>query len=680
MPARSIKGVAQRAVREDKKLRAQITKDRENYLKAAMKGSKDSKNYLADGVTKDSFVNFTQALGIGADNPLTTAGYGFNPITRIRNTLDWIHRGSWLGGVAIDLVADDMTRAGAELTGELKPDKIDAINESAVSLGIWNSINETIKWARLYGGCLAVMMIDGQDWATPLNLDRVGKGQFKGLLVLDRWMVDPSLENLVTETGPDIGLPKFYRVTADAPALPRVKIHYSRCIRLEGIRLPYYQRLQENLWGISILERLYDRMVAFDSATTGAAQLVYKAYIRTYKIKGLRNIVSQGGQALQGLIRYVDMMRRFQSLEGMTLLDGEDEFEGHQHSAFSGLSEALVQFGQQLSGALQIPLVRLFGQSPAGLNATGESDLRTYYDGIKQQQVKTLKVPMTKVYRCIAQSEGIRLPDGFGADFRTLWELTSDQKADVTGKITGAVVEAHEAGLISAKTSLRELKQSSKDTGVFSNIEESDINSAEDEPPPPAAELAIPGQPKIPGAPGAAAKPNGKANGKQGEAVKQERGEGKGKPNGKTSKTRDSVAAVAAMKRIHGIDIVVENRESTHRSSDHDFPQPADYGYILGTLGDDGENLDCYIGPDYESDQVVIVRQQNPETQQYDERKVLFAYNTLPHAMFDYFAAYPDGSAAARIQGFDVMTMDEFKAWRASQPRSGDMSVHIAPH
>lgn len=649
MPARSIKGVAQRAVREDAKARKQLAKARETFL--------------LDGVTKDSFVNFTQALGVGADNPLTTSGYGFNPITRIRNTLDWIHRGSWLGGVAIDLVADDMVRAGAELLGELKPDKIERIEEAAVSLGIWNSVNETVKWARLYGGCIAVMMIDGQDWATPLNFDRIGKGQFKGLLVLDRWMVEPSLENLVTETGPDIGLPKFYRVTADAPALPRAKIHYTRCMRLEGIRLPYWQRLQENLWGISILERLYDRMIAFDSATTGAAQLVYKAYIRTYKLEGLRDIAAQGGLALQGLIRYVDMMRRFQSLEGMTLLDSKDEFEAHAHTAFSGLSDALMQFGQQLSGALQIPLVRLFGQSPAGLNATGESDLRTYYDGIKQQQIKVLKVPMTHVYRCIAQSEGIRVPDGFGIDFRTLWELTSDQKADVTGKITAAVVEAHEAGLISAKVAVQELRQSSKDTGVFSNITDEDINSAEDEPPPPAEEmLKLPGQPKIPGAPGPAAA-KGKANGKEGEAVKQERGEGKGKANGKQARTRDSAHAIGAMKRVHGLDIVIENPKDSHRSSEYDFPQPADYGYIRGAMEIDGDNLDCYIGPDYESDQVVVIRQMCPDTQTFDERKVLFAYSDLAAAMFDYFAAYPDGSAGRRIQGIDIMTMDEFKMW-----------------
>jgi len=82
-------------------------------------------------------------------------------------------------------------------------------------------------------------------------------------------MVEPSLYDLVTDYGPNLGLPKFYRVTAMAPALINQKIHYSRVIRFDGIKMPYWQRVMENLWGISVLERMYDRMIAFDSATTG---------------------------------------------------------------------------------------------------------------------------------------------------------------------------------------------------------------------------------------------------------------------------------------------------------------------------------------------------------------------------------------------------------------------------
>jgi hypothetical protein len=81
-------------------------------------------------------------------------------------------------------------------------------------------------------------------------------------------------------------------------------------------------------------------------------------------------------------------MRRFQSQETVTLIDADDEMQIEDTGAMTGLADLLVQLGQQLSGALQTPLVRMFGQSPVGMNSTGESDLRTYYDGIKKDQVK----------------------------------------------------------------------------------------------------------------------------------------------------------------------------------------------------------------------------------------------------------------------------------------------------
>ncbi|MGP2435466.1 anti-CBASS protein Acb1 family protein, partial [Listeria monocytogenes] len=87
------------------------------------------------------------------------------------------------------------------------------------------------------------MLIDGQDLSTPLRIEAIGKDQFKGLVVMDRWMVAPPVGNVVTEYGPDMGKPVYYDILAEFMGLPRGRIHYSRVIRLEGDDLPYYQRI-----------------------------------------------------------------------------------------------------------------------------------------------------------------------------------------------------------------------------------------------------------------------------------------------------------------------------------------------------------------------------------------------------------------------------------------------------
>ena len=252
-------------------------------------------------------------------------------------------------------------------------------------------------------------------------------------------------------------------------------------LSLDGQDLPYFQRIAENLWGQSVLERLFDRLLAFDSTTQGAAQLVYKAHLRTYKIEGLRDIIAAGGPILEGLVKQIDFIRSTQTNEGMTLMDSKDEFEAHSY-AFGGLDAVLLQFAQQLSGALDIPLTRLFGQSPAGLNSTGESDLRTYYDGINQQQERRLRSGVETLLRLTYLSTfGKPMPDGSDFTFRPLWQLTEVEKGTLAAQLTTAITSACTSSIVGRQTALKELRQQSKLTGVWSNISDEDINAADND-------------------------------------------------------------------------------------------------------------------------------------------------------------------------------------------------------
>lgn len=429
----------------------------------------------------DSFANFEARVGYGTDNQSSAAGYQFDFISRNRVQMEAMYRSSWIVGQAVDVVAEDMTREGVEIRGELDPKTLETLTRAEKRLGLWQSLCDTIKWSRLYGGALGVLLIDGQNMASPLNVDSIGRGQFKGIYAMDRWLVQPSMNNLITELGPHLGRPKFYDIVADGMALRRQRIHYSRVIRLDGVDLPYWQRISENLWGQSVIERLFDRLIAFDSTTTGAAQLVYKAYLRTYKVDGLRDIIATGGPALEGLVKQIEMIRRFQSNEGLTLMDSKDEMVTNTYT-FAGLDDVLLQIGQQLAGALQIPLVRLFGQSPAGLNSTGESDLKTYYDRIKQEQERRLMAPVSLVYDILHRSELGEAPDeSFNLEFAPLSQLSHVERAQVATNVTTAVTDAFDAGLISEQTALQELKQSSQVTGIFTNITDDQIESAESE-------------------------------------------------------------------------------------------------------------------------------------------------------------------------------------------------------
>lgn len=632
----SVKSVANRVKAQEKAWREEIVE-----TQAAARGG------MSDGAkTHDSFQNFALNLGYGTDNGLSGGSYGYNPISRVRVLLEWIHRGSWIGGVAVDLVADDMTRAGIEITSSLKADELTKIQSSAVALNVWGALGDVKRWSSLYGGAVGVILLDGQAMNTPLRVETVGKNQFRGVYVLDRWMVDPSLNDLVTELGPDLGMPKFYRVISDSPALRGENIHHTRVIRMDGIRLPYWQRINEMMWGISVLERIYDRMIAFDSATMGAAQLVYKLYLRTLKLKDFREAVAAGGEALAGVQKQVNMMRTFQSQEGISVIDAEDEFTLDQANVQGGISDALVQFAQQLSGALQIPLVRLFGQSPAGLNSSGESDLRTYYDNILNQQERYFRVGVSKVYRCMARSCGVKLDENFQFSFVPLWQLTEKERAEVANSTSTAVIAAKDAGIIDVPTAMKELKSSSKVTGVFGSITDDQIQEAEENPP----ELAETAQSAVGDPP--AIKKDGEAEAPQSKLTE--------------LKTKDRAFDLG------GLPIQIETPKGTSRPG-HNCIVAAHYGYVRGTRGADGDALDCYVGPDLGSTRVWVIDQVNPRSGKFDEHKVMFGFRTVGEATDAFVSSYHADEGEAHLGKITPMSLDKFKDWMATNAAAPEL-------
>lgn len=136
----------------------------------------------------DGFDSFAANLGLSQDNLLGKSGYA--PGKRLTPVeLEDMYRTSWVVGRTVEVVAEDMVRCGLDLQTQMEAGDIDALVRAFRGNGIPGRLTDAIKWARLYGGALAVMLIDGQDMATPLDMDSITQGNFRGLHVLDRHLV-----------------------------------------------------------------------------------------------------------------------------------------------------------------------------------------------------------------------------------------------------------------------------------------------------------------------------------------------------------------------------------------------------------------------------------------------------------------------------------------------------------
>ena len=433
----------------------------------------------------DGFVNTLANLGQGAENSLSASKYRqTNQLTWDRETLDAMVRQSWLVRKAIEAIAEDMTREGIEIQSQIDPSQKDKVLRSMVRMNVWDDLQSGIMWGRLYGGAAAIMLIDGQDMRTPLRPETIGKGQFKGLYVLDRWTIWPSTDKLVQTFGPDYGLPEYYNVSVgDGSILDNKWIHHSRILRFIGNKLPYWQAVRDLWWGQSVVETMFDRLVCFDTATTATAQLVDKAFIRVMKIPDLTNMLATNGQAQEALLRQIMFMRVTQGIEGITLIDSAEDIEFASYQ-FAGLRDVLTQLGEQLGGSIGVPMTRLFGQSPSGLSATGEYDMRNYYDFIGGKQEKDLHPIIDRLLRVIFPSVlGMPMPEDFHFIFRSLWKMSDVEKSTIGSQDITTLTTAFTAGALPLDTYLREIRHLSNISGRGTSVTDDDIDTAANIPP-----------------------------------------------------------------------------------------------------------------------------------------------------------------------------------------------------
>ena len=120
-----------------------------------------------------------------------------------------------------------------------------------------------------------------------------------------------------------------------------------------------------------------------------------------------------------------------------------------------------------MAGAAEIPATKLFGRSPQGMNATGESDLRNYYDMIASLQERLLRPALEKLLPVMAVSCWGYVPDDLEFVFEPVMTTSPAERAELVQKLSSDVIEAYKCGLLTREEALEELKSRGEELGVY---------------------------------------------------------------------------------------------------------------------------------------------------------------------------------------------------------------------
>ena len=420
---------------------------------------------------QDSYSNVLARLGVNTDNILNYSEYVPTPLDDGGNQLTTLYRYNWVVRNLIEAVPNDITKRWFKVRSNLPPDELDKIEKVFRETNLRNKINEGMRWGRLYGGAIGIIIIDGQseNLDEPLQWDMIVPGSFKGLYIVDRYRCSPSLEINLNLNSKYFGLPLYYDIF-DSTNNFNARVHQSKVIRFLGRPLPIIEKQREMNWGGSEVEAVYRELIKRDSTSENIASLIFKASLSVHKIKNLDQIFSMN--SVQAQNRFWSLMESISTIEsnmGTRLIDSEDDVQ-YMNYSFAGIKDVYEGIMMDLSGACRIPATKLFGRSPAGMNATGESDLQNYYDYIDEVRESQFREQVGLLLPLIGLSTWGKIPNDLDFEFEEMASMDESQKTQIVQQKTQIVVEAFNSNLITQDVAQKELKNLSEKYGMFDNI------------------------------------------------------------------------------------------------------------------------------------------------------------------------------------------------------------------
>lgn len=401
---------------------------------------------------EDGYVNLLNKYGTKQDN---SEAYKFEREPVIPDMqLTGLYEGNGLFSKIIDTPAEEALKHGFDLN--LKSDELNAFVEDALDDLEWEEKAATaIKWARLYGGALIVMLIDdGRGLEEPVDWEHIRS--IDELRVYERSIVQPDYASLyqqdyggkgVGNRVSKFGQPEYYYVSSIYGSF---KVHESRCLVFRNGVLPEQTSNATYLfWGMPEYVRIRRALRETVTAHTDSVKLLERSVQAIYSMKGLASLLTtdDGENQVLKRLQLVDTSR---GLLNSIAIDSEGEQYDFKTFQFSGVKDVIDATCNMLSALTNIPQTILFGRSPAGMNATGDSDFESYYNFVEKIQrlmlKRNLRTLLDVVFRAgIASGDVTEEPD-YKLEFNPLWSLSDTEQATVDQtKAQTALVKAQTA-------------------------------------------------------------------------------------------------------------------------------------------------------------------------------------------------------------------------------------------
>jgi hypothetical protein len=221
-------------------------------------------------------------------------------------------------------------------------------------------VKEAARWMLAYGRGVILIQHPGDDLTKPLGAvdpARLQLRAFDGGLAIGM-LAETDLQH------PRYMLPRVYSIRG-------VQVHHSRVVDFTYVKpaeleLPYY-----HYGGLSEFELIYDQMIADGVVQRASPRVIEKASALFYKVTGFKDAMAANEHS--DMVKYFGKLEQLRGIFSAGLIDKEDDLEVVAQN-IANLADADQITLRRLAMVTGISFTALVGESPKGLNATGEQE------------------------------------------------------------------------------------------------------------------------------------------------------------------------------------------------------------------------------------------------------------------------------------------------------------------
>lgn len=338
-------------------------------------------------------------------------------------TLTALYEGNGLFARIIDLPAEEAVRNGFTLHGNPSREAADFYVEALDDLAWEETFSTAVKWTRLYGGVVAVMLIDdGQGLENPLDLGHIQA--VDGIRVYGCPSAHPVLRG---------GVPEYFHVSSTSGSFV---VHASRCLVFRGdpaperTETPRYEQ-----WGIPEAVRIIQAVQRAEVTHHSAVRLLDSSAQTVYKMRGLTNVAAtEGGEA--AILNRLEVLDMARGLLGTVAIDAENESYKVFRTFPKGVSEILLSAKRYLCAVSRIPYAVLWGDGIAE-NSWAKADdtsMGNYYDYVAGIQIRLLKGQLDYLLSILSHCYHGARGGRPAVEFRPLWSVDEREAVEASYK------------------------------------------------------------------------------------------------------------------------------------------------------------------------------------------------------------------------------------------------------